>query len=62
MTEDGIETNNQFIRNLGAQTGIPLKIIPNQKTNGVETDHEPATFWISAPTNYFIDTSTCSKK
>ena len=54
MTEDGMETNNQFIRNLGAQTGKPLKVIPNQITKGIETDHEPATFWISAPTNYFI--------
>ena len=54
MTEDGMEVKNQFIRNLGAQTGKPITIIPNQKTNGIETDHEPATFWISAPTNFFI--------
>jgi cell surface hyaluronidase len=54
MTEDGIEKNNEFFRNLGAQTGIPLKIIPNQGANGDETDGEPATFWITAPTNYFV--------
>jgi hypothetical protein len=53
MTEDGMEMNNQFIRNLGAQTGIPARIIPNSGTNGKETDGEPATFWITAPTNFF---------
>jgi hypothetical protein len=54
MTEDGIETGNEFLYNLGAETGIPLKIIPNDGTNGNETDGEPATFWISNPTNSFI--------
>ena len=53
MTEDGMEMNNQFIRNLGAQTGIPATIIPNLGPNGDESDGQPATFWISAPTNYF---------
>ena len=53
MTEDGMEMNNQFIRNLGAQTGIPAKIIPNTGSNGDESDGAPATFWITAPTNYF---------
>ena len=53
MTEDGMEMNNQFIRNLGAQTGIPAKIIPDNGTNGDESDGAPATFWITAPTNYF---------
>jgi G8 domain len=54
MTEDGMETNNEFIRNLGAQTGIPAKIIPNQGSNGDETDFEPATFWITNPTNSWV--------
>ena len=53
MTEDGMETNNQFIRNLGAQTGSVTTIIPDNGTNGEETDGAPSTFWISAPTNYF---------
>jgi G8 domain len=53
ITEDGMEMNNQFIRNLGAQTGIPAKIIPNNGSNGDESDGAPATFWITAPTNYF---------
>jgi G8 domain len=54
ITEDGMEVRNQFIRNLGAQTGIPDTIIPNQGTNGDETDKEPATFWITSPTNSWI--------
>jgi hypothetical protein len=54
MTEDGIETGNEFIQNLGAQTGIPQTIIPNLGPNGIETDGEPATFWISNPTNSWV--------
>ena len=54
MTEDGIETGNEFLYNLGAATGIPLKIIPNDGTNGNETDFQPSTFWITNPTNVFV--------
>ena len=54
IVEDGIETGNKFIRNLGAQTGIPKKIIPDTGTNGEETDDRPATFWITNPTNSWI--------
>jgi hypothetical protein len=54
MTEDGMEMNNEFIRNLGAQTGIPTTIIPNEGPNGDETDGEPATFWITSPTNSWV--------
>lgn len=55
MLEDGIETGNMFIHNLGAQTGIPDTIIPDYGTNGVETDSDPSTFWITNPTNTWID-------
>jgi hypothetical protein len=54
MTEDGIETGNEFLYNLGAQIGIPAKIIPNEGPNGNETDGAPAIFWITNPTNTFI--------
>jgi hypothetical protein len=54
MTEDGMETDNEFIRNLGAQTGIPLTLIPNLGPNGDESDKQPATFWIPAPMNHFV--------
>jgi G8 domain len=53
MLEDGLEENNRFIRNLGAQTGAPLTVIAEYEFNGVESDGEPATFWITNPTNYF---------
>jgi hypothetical protein len=54
ITEDGIETGNEFVRNLGALTGIPDIIIPNNGLNGIETDNEPATFWITSPTNSWV--------
>ena len=54
MTEDGMETGNEFIRNLGAKTDIPATIIPNNGSNGNETDGTPATFWISNPTNTWL--------
>jgi hypothetical protein len=53
MTEDGIETGNEFLYNLGAQTGIPAKLIPDEGPNGNETDGAPSTFWISNPTQIF---------
>jgi G8 domain len=54
MTEDGMEMHNEFIRNLGAQTGIPTTIIPDDGSNGQETDGQPATFWITSPTNSWV--------
>lgn len=54
IVEDGMETGNRFIRNLGAQTGIPDKIIPNLGPNGQETDYDPSTFWITNPSNIWI--------
>lgn len=47
MTEDGIETGNTFLKNLGAQTGSAATVIPDGGANGIETDHEPATFWLA---------------
>jgi hypothetical protein len=54
--EDGIEKDNEFIRNLGAQTGPSDIVIPLSSTanNGVETDDQPATFWITNPENTFL--------
>lgn len=55
MLEDGIEKGNQFIRNLGAHTKLPRRKIPNLGTNGIETDDQPATFWIAALENSWVD-------
>jgi hypothetical protein len=54
LLEDGHETGNMFIRNLGAQTGTPTHVIPDKGTNGIETDDRPSTFWITNPKNSFI--------
>ena len=55
MLEDGIETGNSFLRNLGARTSRPSTLIPNQGTNGYETDQFlPSTFWITNPTNTWM--------
>ena len=47
--EDGIETGNSFLRNLGAQIDAPETRI---QSNGPESDNEPAIFWITNPNNY----------
>lgn len=46
VTEDGIETGNQFLGNLAAETSAPETLISRD-----ETDNQPASFWISNPTN-----------
>jgi len=51
MVEDGGETNNSFLNNLGALT----KDVPVDKKVGFEeTDDLPATFWISNPDNSYV--------
>ena len=53
FTEDGIETGNRFIENLGAQIKIPQTLLV---VDGVpESDSEPAVFWITNPNNHFIN-------
>jgi parallel beta-helix repeat protein len=57
VLEDGIETKNRFIRNIGVMTKRPTYIIPSDPIlkNGRETDSMPATFWITNPSNDFVD-------
>lgn len=47
MTEDGGEWENSFIRNLGAKTKPPAKLI-----SAGESDGEPSTFWMPTPVNH----------
>lgn len=54
MLEDGMETGNSFIRNIGIQTAAPTDVIPDYGFNGRETDAEPSTFWITNPSNNWI--------
>ena len=49
-----MEIRNEFKYNLGALTGIPDEIIPDNGFNGEESDGEPATFWITNPNNKFV--------
>jgi len=46
FVEDGIETMNKFIHNLGISTIASFSLL--------NTDQEPATFWITNPNNIFI--------
>jgi hypothetical protein len=54
MTEDGNEKGNVFSTNLGALTRKVSKLIPDNGTNGKETDDAPATFWMTNPSNSWI--------
>ena len=55
IVEDGYETGNKFLYNLGALTDAPEVAIPNMGTNGEETDQKmPSTFWITNPTNIYV--------
>ena len=68
--EDGIETCNQFVRNLGIQTKchptLPCEptnlVLAHQGTNGqrsphilIPSDNTAATFWITNPDNIYRD-------
>jgi hypothetical protein len=54
MLEDGIETGNQFVRNIGIRTVKPEIIIPNMGSNGKESDMTASTFWITNADNSWI--------
>jgi len=68
--EDGIETGNQFVRNLGIQTKchptLPCEptnlTLPHQNTRGQDSEHvlipsdnTVSTFWITNPDNIYRD-------
>jgi hypothetical protein len=54
MTEDGIEQGNEFLYNLGALTRKVNTIIPDNGSNGEETDNLPSTFWMTNPSNTWV--------
>lgn len=53
VLEDGIEMDNEFSRNLGAKIRKPDQLIPQSDTanNGLETDDQPAVFWMTSLLN-----------
>lgn len=54
MTEDGIERGNEFLYNLGALTRKVDRKIPDNGSNGDESDDEPSTFWMTNPSNIWV--------
>lgn len=54
MTEDGNEKGNTFSYNLGALTRRAIDLIPDDGTNGRESDDDAATFWMTNPSNKWI--------
>lgn len=54
MTEDGIEHDNEFLYNLGALTRKVDNRIPDNGSNGDETDNLPSTFWMTNPSNTWV--------
>lgn len=56
LTEDGTETGNEFLMNIGIQTAPVTVLIPSSSVamNIAESDNEPATFWITNPTNTWV--------
>lgn len=49
MTEDGIEVDNTFRRNLGAQVASATILISGER------DDDPTVFWISNPRNVYVE-------
>jgi len=65
--ENGDETNNQFIHNLGiltrlAQPGKEVRKYDRLAAIGVPLFRLPATFWITHPTNDFIDNASAGSE
>jgi len=57
MVEEGAETGNVFVSNLGIRTRAAKVLIPPQGNpmKNSETDNLPATFWITNPNNSYIN-------
>lgn len=54
LQEDGIETNNSYIHNLG--------VLTRGSSSLLNTDQIPATFWITNPQNIFIDNAAVASR
>jgi nitrous oxidase accessory protein NosD len=49
--EDGVEVNNTFRNNLGADVKKATKLL-SELTGRIETDNMPSVFWISNAANF----------
>lgn len=54
LQEDGIETNNSYIRNLG--------VVTHGSSSLLNTDQIPATFWITNPQNKFVGNAAVASR
>ena len=54
LQEDGIETSNSYIHNLG--------VLTRGSSSLLNTDQIPATFWITNPQNIFIDNAAVASR
>ena len=54
IQEDGIETNNRYIRNLGVYIRASSSLL--------NTDQIPAVFWITNPQNVFIGNAAVASR
>ena len=52
--EDGVETNNRYIGNLG--------VLTRGSSSLLNTDQIPATFWITNPQNTFIGNAAAASR
>ena len=52
--EDGVETNNIFLNNVGILSRASFALL--------NTDYTPATFWITNPSNNFIGNRACGSE
>lgn len=53
MLEDGTETNNKFIHNIGIRIEPPQRLIPEHE-HGVETDDTCSVFWMTNTNNTWV--------
>ena len=54
LQEDGIETNNRYIRNFGVYIRASSSLL--------NTDQIPAVFWITNPQNVFIGNAAVASR
>lgn len=54
LQEDGVETENRYIRNLG--------MVTKGSSSLLNTDQLPATFWITHPNNIFIGNAAAGSR
>ena len=55
VVQDGTESGNYFLRNLGAKTRKVINKIPGLYGFAPESDDSPSTFFVASPKNSWLD-------